>query len=180
MAWAVALAGTQTARAQVSPKPLPPFVVVDLHEIQRLNLSPLALTLWSYLAAESRVTEAQGFGLSAAPHFGGAKIARLDRLLVWSAAGAAIGTLGASAPTLQTLRLPPQPVVTMVAGAVGGLVAGELVWQWLRPDLPAHRSRRLVMTFELTAVAVRLERLSTPIALPQVTYAWVPAIMGKW
>jgi hypothetical protein len=177
------LASAETSlRAQVTSKPKPPpwFVAVDPQDIRQLNLSPLALTLWSYLAAESRVTESEGFGLSAAPHFGGAKISRFDRLAVWGAAGAVAAGLGASAPSIQTLRMPPRPALTATLGAAGGIVVGELVWLVLRPDLPIYTKKRDFITVELTAVSVSIEHLSTPIALPDVRIVWVPAIVGRW
>lgn len=178
----VASAVSASARAQLAPKskPLAPFVAVEFHDIQRMNLSPLALTIWSYVAAESRVTETRGFGLSAAPHFGGAKISTVKRLAIWGAVGAAAGGLGASAPTFQNLNLPPYPVLTIALGAAGGMIGGELLWRLLRPDLPVYLTERRSITFELTAVSVRLERLTNPIALPDVTYAWVPALIGTW
>ncbi len=172
-----------SATAQLSPKskPLAPFVAVDFQDIQSLNLmSPLALTIWSYVAAESRVTETRGFGISAAPHFGGPKISTVRRLAIWGAAGAAAGGLAASAPSFETLRLPPNPVLTIGLGAAGRMLGGELLWRLLRPDLPVYLTERRSITFELTAVSVRLERLTNPIALPDVSYAWVPALIGTW
>jgi hypothetical protein len=176
----LSLAQSSVAQLALKPMPAPPGVTVDFQDIRLLNLSPLALTLWTFVAAESRVTESEGFGLSVAPHFGRPKISRAQRLAVWGAAGAVGAVLAATAPKLPQVEPPPHTLLVVGLGATGGVITGELVWQWLRPDLPTASSDEHVFSLELTAMAVRLERLQTPIALPEVSYAWVPALMGKW
>lgn len=179
---ATTLGGSTLAHAQLPTKPQsnPFFVVVDVEDVRQLNLSPLVLTLWGYLAAESRVTETDDFGLSVVPHFGGANISAATRLSIWSVVGAAGATLGASAPNMQAPTLPPNPALTLALGAASGLIVGEFVWLLLGPDRGNSAWQGHFMTIELTAVAVRLEHAKDPITLPDLTYLWVPALTGKW
>lgn len=163
----------------VGGKALPLIIEVDFHELMRANVSPLLWTLWSYVAAESRVTESQGFGVSVVPHFGRADISTAARWAGWATVGGAAGVLATYAPSLQHPYLPAEALFVAGYGAVAGVVAGELVWQGFRDDTPRTSSAR-ALAIEVTVAAVRIEYVSTPIDLPTVTYAWVPALVGKW
>ena len=169
-----------SAQRAYGPMPVPPFVNVDLQDIKRLDLSPLVLTVWNYISAESQVTTSQGFGLSITPHFGSRRISPVERLSVWGFAGAAVGVLGASAPTLEITHLPKQAWFALGLGVPAGVATGLVVWQGARFDHADYARRPHFTTLELTVVSVRLDFLDTPISLPDVTYAWVPALVGTW
>lgn len=178
VAW-VCVAQHASAQLAARPVPPPPPITVDFNDLRNFNVSPLALSVWNYISSESRVSETRGWGLSVSPHFGAANITYVERLSVWGLAGSAIGLLAASAPSFQSFQIPKENVWALGWGALGGVVAGHVLWQWTRPD-PDYKGPKNAFSMELTATSVRIEHLRTPISLPTVTYAWVPSIVGRW